>query len=105
MSAKSIPERMEKYSAGVNRRKKEQGRIVGMLLDPEGAARQFENLKRVLRKEAWEEGLEKGINKNKADVVRALLQEGMDESFILRVVKVTPEFLASIKDETQAKQT
>ena len=61
----------------------EQGRIVGMLLDPEGDARQFENLKRVLRKEAWEEGLEKGINKNKADVVRALLQEGMDESFIL----------------------
>ena len=83
MSAKSIPERMEKYSAGVNRRKKEQGRIVGMLLDPEGDARQFENLKRVLRKEAWEEGREEGINKNKADVVRALLQEGMDESFIL----------------------
>lgn len=83
---------MDKYSAGVNRRKKEQGRIVGMLLDPEGDARQFENLQRVLRKEAWEEG----INKNKADVVRALLQEGMDESFILRVVKVTPEFLSSI---------
>lgn len=68
------------------------GRIVGMLLDPEGDARQFENLQRVLRKEAWEEG----INKNKADDVRALLQEGMDESFILRVVKVTPEFLSSI---------
>ena len=76
-----------------------------MLLDPEGAARQFENLKRVLRKEAWEEGREEGINKNKADVVRALLQEGMDESFILRVVKVTPEFLASIKEEVPAKQT
>jgi len=74
---------MDKYSADVNRRKKEQGRIVGMLLDPEGDARQFENLKRVLRKEAWEEGREEGINKNKADVVRALLQEGMDESFIL----------------------
>lgn len=87
----------------------EQGRIVGMLLDPEGDARQFENLKRVLRKEAWEEGREEGreegINKNKADVVRALLQEGMDESFILRVVKVTPEFLASIKEEVPAKQT
>ncbi len=76
-----------------------------MLLDPEGDARQFENLKRVLRKEAWEEGREEGINKNKADVVRALLQEGMDESFILRVVKVTPEFLASIKEEVPAKQT
>lgn len=87
----------------------EQGRIVGMLLDPEGDARQFENLKRELRKEAWEEareeGREEGINKNKADVVRALLQEGMDESFILRVVKVTPEFLASIKEEVPAKQT
>ena len=76
-----------------------------MLLDPEGDARQFENLKRVLRKEAYEEGREEGINKNKADVVRALLQEGMDESFILRVVKVTPEFLASIKEEVPAKQT
>ena len=36
------------------------GRIVGMLLDPEGDARQFENLKRELRKEAWEEGREEG---------------------------------------------
>ena len=75
-----------------------------MLLDPEGDARQFENLKRVLRKEAWEEGREEGINKNKADVVRALLQEGMDESFILRVVKVTPEFLSSIQEEVPPKQ-
>ena len=56
-------------------------------------------------KESWEEGREEGINKNKADVVRALLQEGMDESFILRVVKVTPEFLVSIKEEVPAKQT
>ena len=82
-----------------------------MLLDPEGDARQFENLKRELRKEAWEEGLkeglkegrEEGINENKADVVRALLQEGMDESFILKVVKVTPEFLTSIQEEAQTK--
>lgn len=74
-----------------------------MLLDPEGDARQFENLKRVLRKEAYEEGREEGINKNKADVARALLQEGMDESFILRVVKVTPEFLSSIQEEVPAK--
>ena len=96
---------MDKYSAGVNRRKKEQGMIVEMLLDPEGDARQFENLKRELRKEAWEEGREEGIHKNKADVVRALLQEGMDASFILRVVKVTPEFLSSIQEEVPAKQT
>ena len=87
----------------------EQGRIVGMLLDPEGDARQFENLKRVLRKEAWEEGLEegleKGINKNKADVVRALIRKGADDLFILEVVDVTPEFLTCIKEDVQAKHS
>ena len=68
-----------------------------MLLDPEGDARQFENLKRVLRKEAWEEGRKEGINKTKAAIVQAMLQEGVDDALILRVVKVTPEFVSAMR--------
>lgn len=82
----------------------EQGRIMGMLLDPEGDARQFENLKRVLRKEAWEEGREEGINKTKAAIVQAMLQEGVDDALILRVVKVTPEFVSAMR-KTAANET
>jgi hypothetical protein len=94
----------------------EQGRITGMLLDPEGDARQFENLKRVLRKEAWEEGRkegrkeglkegrEEGINKTKAEMVQAMLQEGLDDTLILRVVKVTPEFVSAMR-KTAANET
>jgi len=87
-----------------------------MLLDPEGDARQFENLKRVLRKEAWEEGRkegrkeglkegrEEGINKTKAEMVQAMLQEGLDDTLILRVVKVTPEFVSAMR-KTAANET
>ncbi len=79
-----------------------------MLLDPEGDARQFENLKRVLRKEAWEEGRkegrEEGINKTKAEIVQAMLQEGLDDTLILRVVKVTPEFVSAMR-KTAANET
>ena len=36
-------------------------------------------------------------NKKQADIIRAMLREGTDDPYILKVTGVTPEYLASLK--------
>ena len=65
-----------------------------MLFDEEWYERQMEKLKDEYR----EEGIREGISQNKADVTRAMILEGCEDALIMKVIKVTPEFLASVKE-------
>ena len=72
----------------------ERGRVTAMLFDEEWYERQMEKLKDEYR----EEGIREGISQNKADVTRAMILEGCEDALIMKVTKVTSEFLASVKE-------
>ena len=65
-----------------------------MLFDEEWNAEQLKKLKAEYR----EDGLKEG-EKTKAEDVRALILEGFEDSLIQRCLKVTPEYVAALRDE------
>ena len=71
-----------------------------MLFDENGDREQIQFWIEAVEKEKFEEGIRIGEErtlKKQADIIRAMLQEGIDDSVILRVSGVTPEYLASLK--------
>ena len=67
-----------------------------MMFDEMGDREQIQFWMEAVGKEKYEEG--------KADVIRAMLREGIDDSVILRVSGVTPEYLASLKVQFAKKE-
>ena len=70
-----------------------------MLFDEEWNAEQLKKLKAEYREDGLKEGIEQGIEKTKAEDVRALILEGFEDSLIQRCLKVTPEYVAALRDE------
>ena len=60
-----------------------------MLFDEIGDREQIQFWIEAVGKEKYEEG--------RADVIRAMLREGTDDSYILKVTGVTPQYLVSLK--------
>ena len=71
-----------------------------MLFDEEWNAEQLEKLKAEYR----EDGLKEGIEKTKAEDARALILEGFEDSLIQRCLKVTPEYVAVLRDELSGQK-
>ena len=69
-----------------------------MLFDEEWYERQMEKLKDEYREEGIREGISQGISQKTTDVTRAMILEGCEDALIMKVTKVTPEFLASVKE-------
>lgn len=67
-----------------------------MMFDEMGDREQIQFWLEAVGNEKYEEG--------KADVIRAMLREGIDDSVILRVSGVTPEYLASLKVQFAKKE-
>ena len=42
-------------------------------------------------------------NEKQADIIRAMLREGTDDPYILKVTGVTPEYLTSLKKQLSEK--
>ena len=78
----------------------ERRRVAAMLFDEMGDARQIEKLRYELREKFINEGIEQGINKTKAKVIRSMILDGCDDSFILKIADVTPEYLKTIRDDS-----
>ena len=76
-----------------------------MIFDEEWNARQMEKLRSELREEGREEGLEKGITLEKHETIKVMLGEGFDDAQIIKVARITPEALASLKEQFPKSET
>ena len=95
----------------------ERGRVTAMIFDEEWNARQMEKLRNELREEGreigreigreegLEEGLEKGITLEKHETIKVMLGEGFDDVQIIKIARITPEALASLKEQFAKSET
>ena len=87
----------------------ERGRVTAMIFDEEWNARQMEKLRNELREEAREEArkeaLEEGIIKNKSVTAKRMVLKGYNDAEILELTDISPENLASIREETAKSET
>lgn len=67
-----------------------------MLFDEEWNKEQLERMKF----EYYDDGVEDGINKNKTEVARKMLKYGYNDTEILNLLEVTPEFIDPLRKET-----
>ena len=72
-----------------------------MIFDEEWNARQMEKLRNELREEA----LEEGITLEKHETVKVILEDGYDDAQIIKVARITPEMLASLKEQFTKSET
>ena len=72
-----------------------------MIFDVEWNARQMEKLRNELREEAREEG----ITLEKHETVKVMLDDGYDDAQIIKVARITPESLASLKEQFAKSET
>ena len=79
----------------------ERGRVTAMIFDEEWNARQMEKLRSELREEA----LEEGITLEKHETVKVILEDGYDDAQIIKVARITPEMLASLKEQFIKSET
>ena len=78
-----------------------------MLFDEEWNAEQLEKLKAEYREDGLKEGIEQGIElgieqgveKTKAEIAQEMLLKGYPDTEIADVIKVTPEYVAALRDE------
>ena len=68
----------------------ERRRVITMMFDEMGDKEQIQFWLEAVGNEKYKEG--------KADVIRAMLQEGFEDSVILKVSGVTPEYLSALKE-------
>ena len=66
-----------------------------MMFDEMGDSEQIQFWIEAVGKEKFQEG--------KAEVIRAMLREGTDDPYILKVTGVTPEYLTSLKKQLSEK--
>ena len=71
----------------------ERRRVINMMFDEMGDREQMRFWIEAVGKEKYEEG--------KADVIRAMLRKGYKDSEIIEITNVTPECLASLKENEQ----
>ena len=72
-----------------------------MIFDKEWNARQMEKLRNELR----EETLEEGITLEKHETIKVMLGEGFDDAQIIKIARITPEALASLKEQFAKSET
>ena len=72
-----------------------------MIFDEEWNARQMEKLRNELR----EETLEEGITLEKHETVKVMLDDGYDDAQIIKIARITPETLASLKEQFAKSET
>ena len=73
----------------------ERRRVINMMFDEMGDSEQIQFWIEAVGKEKFQEG--------KAEVIRAMLREGTDDPYILKVTGVTPEYLTSLKKQLSEK--
>ena len=83
----------------------ERGRVTAMIFDEEWNARQMEKLRKELREEGLKEGREEGITLEKHETIKVLLDEGYDDGQIIKTARITPEMLASLKEQFTKSET
>ena len=72
-----------------------------MIFDVEWNARQMEKLRNELR----EETLEEGITLEKHETIKVMLGEGFDDAQIIKIARITPEALVSLKEQFAKSET
>ena len=68
-----------------------------MIFDEEWNARQMEKLRNELREE--------GITLEKHETVKVMLDDGYDDAQIIKIARITPEALASLKEQFAKSET
>ena len=68
-----------------------------MIFDVEWNARQMEKLRNELREE--------GITLEKHETVKVMLDDGYDDAQIIKIARITPEALASLKEQFAMPET
>ena len=68
-----------------------------MIFDEEWNARQMEKLRNELREE--------GITLEKHETVKVMLDDGYDDAQIIKIARITPETLASLKEQFAKSET
>ena len=84
-----------------------------MIFDEEWNARQMEKLRNEYREEGLEigrekgreEGREEGITLEKHETIKVMLEEGYDDAQIIKIARITPEALASLKEQFIKSET
>lgn len=71
-----------------------------MLFDENGDREQIKFWLEAVGKEKFEEGMKKG----EEEIIRAMLREEFEDSEILTITGVTPEYLASLKVQFAKKK-
>jgi hypothetical protein len=75
----------------------ERGRVTAMIFDEEWNARQMEKLRNEYREE--------GITLEKHETIKVMLEEGYDDAQIIKIASITPEALASLKEQFATPET
>ena len=68
-----------------------------MIFDEEWNARQMEKLRNEYREE--------GITLEKHETIKVMLEEGYDDAQIIKIARITPEALASLKEQFAMPET
>ena len=76
-----------------------------MIFDEEWNARQMEKLRNEYREEGLELGREEGITLEKHETIKVMLEEGYDDAQIIKIARITPEALASLKEQFAKSET